>query len=260
MAEPLVAIITRTQDRPITLERAIRGVLAQTFSDWQLVLVSDAGNLPATRAVVDRHAKALAGRLHLIHRERSEGMQAASNHGIAESRSRYLVIHDDDDSWHPDFLAKSVAYLQAAGNSRRGVVTGTAIISERFQDGVFVEQRRRQMPLPSDPVPAADLRRHNRFPPIAFLFEREAAEAINNYRTDLPVLGDWDFNLRFAERFGIGIVPETLAYWHHRTKFGALSQLYANSRYARLLADHMRLQREWGQIPGLWRYLLLWRY
>jgi glycosyltransferase involved in cell wall biosynthesis len=260
VAEPLVAIITRTQDRPITLDRAVKGILAQTFTDWQLILVSDAGNLPAIRAVVDRHADALAGRLHLIHRERSEGMQAASNHGIAESRSRYLVIHDDDDSWHPEFLAKSIAYLRAAGNSRRGVVTGTAIISERYQDGVFVEQRRRRMPLPSDPVLAADLRRHNRFPPIAFLFERAAAEAIDNYRTDLPVLGDWDFNLRFAERFGIGVAPETLAYWHHRTKFGGLSELYANSRYARLLADHMRLQREWGQIPGLWRYLLVWRY
>ena len=260
MAEPLVAIITRTQDRPITLDRAVRGILAQSFTDWQLVVVSDAGNLPAIRAVAERHAKALAGRLKLIHRERSEGMQAASNHGIAESRSRYLVIHDDDDSWHPDFLARSVAYLDAASGSRRGVITGTDIISERFRDGRFVEAHRRQMPLPGDPVPAAALRRHNRFPPIAFLFERAAADAINNYRTDLPVLGDWDFNLRFAERFGIGVIPETLAYWHHRVKSGRLSQLYANSRYVKLLADHMRLQREWGQVPGLWRYLLIWRY
>src|SRR5579871_4409533 len=259
MAEPVVAIVTRTQDRPITLDRAVRGILAQTFTDWRLVVVSDAGNLPAIRTVTERHAQALSGRLHLIHRERSEGMQAASNHGIAESRSRYLVIHDDDDSWHPDFLAKSVAYLEAAGGTRRGVVTGADIISERYRDGGFVEASRRSMPLPNDPVPAAALRRHDRFPPIAFLFERAAAEAINNYRTDLPILGDWDFNLRFAERFGIGVIPETLAYWHHRKKFGGLSQLYANSRYARLLADHMRLQREWGQVPGLWRYLLIWR-
>ena len=53
MAEPLVAIITRTQDRPITLDRALRGILAQTFTDWRLVLVSDAGNLPAIRAVIE---------------------------------------------------------------------------------------------------------------------------------------------------------------------------------------------------------------
>ncbi len=260
MADPLVAIITRTQDRPITLDRALRGILAQSFSDWRLVLVSDAGNLPAIRGVTERHAGALGDRLQLIHRERSEGMQAASNHGIADSRSRYIVIHDDDDSWHPDFLAKTVAYLQKAGPSRRGVVSGTNIISERYQDGRFVEARRKTMALPGDPVSAAALRRHNRFPPIAFLYERAAGEAIGNYRTDLPVLGDWDFNRRFAERFGIGVVPEPLANWHHRTRSGAFSELYANSRYARLLADHIRLQREWGQFPGLWRYLMIWRY
>jgi len=260
VAEPLVAIITRTQDRPITLDRALRGILAQSFTDWRLVLVSDAGNLPAIRGVIERHAGALGERLQLIHRDRSEGMQAASNHGIAESRSRYIVIHDDDDSWHPGFLAKAVAYLQAVGPSRRGVVTGTDIVSERYQDGRFVEARRRTMALPADPVSAAALRRHNRFPPIAFLYERAAGEAIGNYRTDLPVLGDWDFNLRFAERFGIGVVPQTLAYWHHRTKSGGFSGLYANSRYGRLVADHIRLQREWGQMPGLWRYLMIWRY
>src|SRR5450631_3795066 len=88
MPDPRVAIITRTQDRPITLDRAIRGILGQTFTDWELVLVSDAGNLPAIHEVVARHSAALAGRYRLIHRERSEGMQAASNHGIAESRSR----------------------------------------------------------------------------------------------------------------------------------------------------------------------------
>ena len=127
MADPRVAIITRTQDRPITLDRALRGILQQTFGDWELVLVSDAGNLTAIREVVARHGDALGDRLRLIHRERSEGMQAASNHGIAESRSRYIAIHDDDDSWHPNFLARTVAYLEAAPSNQRGVVVGTEL-------------------------------------------------------------------------------------------------------------------------------------
>jgi len=105
MAEPRVAIIMRTQDRPITLDRALSGILRQSFTEWQLVLVSDAGNLVAIRETVARHADALAGRLRLIHRERSEGMQAASNHGIAESRSRYIAIHDDD-LCHIDFFER----------------------------------------------------------------------------------------------------------------------------------------------------------
>ncbi len=260
MAEPLVVIIMRTQDRPITLDRALSGILRQSFADWELVLVSDAGNLAAIRETVARRTDALAGRFRLIHRERSEGMQAASNHGIAESRSRYIAIHDDDDSWHPEFLAKTVAYLEGAAPAKRGVIVGTDIIYERFRRGRFVETRRRAMALPADPVTDAALRRHNRFPPIAFLYGRAAGEAVGHYRVDLPVLGDWDFNLRFAERFGIGVIGEALAYWHHRPRSWRLPPLYANSRYGQHLADQMRLQREWGQIPDLWRYLLLWRY
>jgi glycosyltransferase involved in cell wall biosynthesis len=260
MAEPRVAIIMRTQDRPITLDRALSGILRQSFTEWQLVLVSDAGNLVAIRETVARHADSLAGRLRLIHRERSEGMQAASNHGIAESRSRYIAIHDDDDSWHPEVLTKTVAYLEAAAPAKRGVIVGTDMVYERFRGGRLVETKRRAMPLPADPVTVAALRRHNRFPPIAFLYERAAGEAVGHYRIDLPVLGDWDFNLRFAERFGIGVIGETLAYWHHRPRSWRRPRLYANSRYGLHLADQMRLRREWGQFPDLWRYLLLWRY
>jgi glycosyltransferase involved in cell wall biosynthesis len=187
-------------------------------------------------------------------------MQAASNHGIAESRSRFIVIHDDDDSWHPEFLARTVAYLEKASPGRRGVVAGTEVITERFRDGRFVELRRQPMALPADPIDTAALRKSNRFPPIAFLFEREAAQAIGNFRHDLAVLGDWDFNLRFSRHFAIGAIGETLAHWHHRSRLGSLPRRYANSSYLQHLADQMRLQREWGQIPDLWRYLMLWRY
>jgi len=88
MAEPRVAISMRTQDRPITLDRALSGILRQSFTECNWCC-SDAGTC-GLRETVARHADALAGRLRLIHRERSEGMQAASNHGIAESRSRYI--------------------------------------------------------------------------------------------------------------------------------------------------------------------------
>lgn len=260
MADPCVAIITRTQDRPITLDRALKGILRQTFTDWELILVSDAGNLATIRDVVAHHAEALGDRLRLIHRERSEGMQAASNQGIAESRSRYIAIHDDDDSWHPNFLARTVAYLEAAAPAKRGVVVGTELIYEHFKHDELVEFRRRRMRVPADSLVPSALRRHNRFPPIAFLYERAAGETLGQYRTDLPVLGDWDFNLRFAERFGIGVIDEPLAYWHHRPKFGVSPRLYANSSYWLHLADQMRLQREWGQMPDLWRYLMVWRY
>jgi glycosyltransferase involved in cell wall biosynthesis len=260
VSEPTGAIITRTQDRPITLDRTIRDILAQRFTDWQWVVVSDAGNLESIEQVLSRYSNDLAGRHLLVQRERSEGGGAASNSGIAASRSRYIVIHDDDDTWHPEFLQKTVAFLQKGDGKFRAVATGADIVFERLGSDGILELRRRQMPPPRLPITAASVRRRNPFPPIALLYDREASEAIGHFRTSIPLLTDWDFLVRFAEQFQIGYLPEPLAYWHRRKVTEGKSRVYSNYSYRRNLAVMMELKREWGMLPPLWRYLLWWRY
>ena len=191
MTDPCVAIVTRTQNRPLTLDRTMRSILAQQFQDWQMVLVSDAGNLDSIRQVLARYADAMRGRCLLLHRETSTGMEAASNFGMSRSSSRYVVVHDDDDSWHPDFLGKAVAFLRSFGDTFQGVVTGTELVFERIDNGAIRELRREAMARPPDPLTPAALRRRNRFPPISFLYERKAGQLAGGYREDLRALGDW---------------------------------------------------------------------
>jgi glycosyltransferase involved in cell wall biosynthesis len=260
LSEPAVAIVTRTQDRPITLDRTIRDILGQSFTDWRWVLVSDAGNLPAIEQVIARHAGDLAGRYTLLHRERSEGGGAGSNSGIEGSRSRYIALHDDDDSWHPDFLKKTVGYLDNAGPNIQGVATGWEIVFERVDGQRIVETGRKSVPPPPLPITVTALRQRNRFPPIAFLYSRRASEAIGHYRTSIPMLTDWDFYVRFAERFEIGYLPQTLAYWHRRTVPRGEPRIYTNYSYRKNLNIMMQLKREWRMPQPLWRYLLWWRY
>ncbi len=260
MTRPKVAIVTRTQDRPLTLDRTIRDILDQSFTDWQWVLVSDAGNLPAIKAVVARYADRLGARYLLVERSRSEGGGAASNSGVEAGDSRYIALHDDDDTWHPDFLSRTVAYLDQAPSGVRGVVTGSDIVFEQLLEDRLVETGRKPMPLPPVPLTAELLRKRNRFPPIAFLYDRQASAEIGHYRTTIPLLTDWDFYVRFAERYGIGVIPETLAHWHRRKVARGAPRVYANYSYRRNLDVLMRLKREWGEPRPLWRYLLWWRY
>src|SRR5688572_27059131 len=96
-----VAIITRTKNRELLLGRAIQSVLAQTFADFVHVVVNDAGNVAKVEELTGQYQEKYAGRLQLIHRESSTGMEAASNAAIKASQSDYVVIHDDDDSWEP---------------------------------------------------------------------------------------------------------------------------------------------------------------
>src|SRR5215469_284754 len=170
MADPAVSIIMRTQDRPLTLDRALRSILAQRFQDWETVIVSDAGNLKVINQVVARYGDALGGRCRLLHREVSTGMEAASNFGVTHSRGRHVVLHDDDDSWHPDFLWATVGFLEASGTRYHGVIAGTELIFEHIHEDRIQELRRCHMRLPPPELGTASLRQRNCFPPIAFVY------------------------------------------------------------------------------------------
>ena len=228
MSLPAVAVVTRTKDRAVLLRRAIESVLSQGLADWVHVIVNDGGDPAPVDALVAGFQDRYAGRLQVIHNPRSLGMEAASNVGLRATDSRYVVIHDDDDSWEPDFLAATVAFLDSQGDGRvAGVITHSVRIDERIAGGQVEIERRQPY---NDWVRSITLFRMaggNMFPPISFLFRRDMLERVGYYREDLPVLGDWEFNLRFLARHDIGVLPRPLALYHHRPS--NTDPAYANS-------------------------------
>ena len=110
-----VDIIMRTKDRPIFLVRAIEDVIAQSYENWFLCIINDGGKALEVDKVVNKLAKeykSYAKQIKVIHHAKSKGMEAASNAGIKATKNELIVIHDDDDTWHPDFLKKCVEKLQ----------------------------------------------------------------------------------------------------------------------------------------------------
>lgn len=217
-----VAIITRTKNRPLLLERAFESVLNQTYTNWQMVVVNDGGEPEPVDRLAARHATRFAGRLKIIHNSISSGMEAASNKGISESESDYLIIHDDDDTWAPNFLLMSITELEKARRvlpSVRGSMCYSMQITERIEQGAVVIEdiTPYNMWLPAGVLGLYRMAEGNVFPPISFLYRREALTEIGDYRADLPVLGDWEFNLRFMARYDITVIPLGLAHYHHRT-------------------------------------------
>jgi glycosyltransferase involved in cell wall biosynthesis len=234
-----VAVITRTKDRPLLLGRAIRSVMQQTLGDLHMVVVNDGGHLAAVEEVAARYEHIIGGRLSIVHHPVSLGMEAASNAGIAAFDSRYLALLDDDDSWHPRFLEETVNAMAASGNP--GAVTATRLFVERVdgtgirllhsvtftsdthlvrtrpEGGTGIGARVAEMSA-NRPLPTSLFRllEANQFTSNAFVYERAAREVVGPYDETLPVLGDWDFNLRFLRHFDVDYVDLPLAYYHHR--------------------------------------------
>jgi hypothetical protein len=224
---PAVAVITRTRDRPLLLARAARSIAEQGYRDFAWVVVNDGGDADAARRAVDQ-AGLPSDRLVFLSHEHSVGMEAAANLGVAATAAPLLVIHDDDDSWHPDFLARTAAFLASPrGEPFGGVVTHADYVSEEIAGTRVVEHARRPFNADLESVPLAEMLVRNLFPPISFLFRRTIWQRVGGFNERLPVLGDWYFNVRFLLEADIAVLPERLARWHHRDRGG--DGAYANS-------------------------------
>ncbi len=222
-----VSIITRTKDRPVLLQRAFESVASQTFNEFQWVVVNDGGERDGVQAIVD--AAAAAGMfVTVVHNPQSLGMEAASNRGIKEAEGEFLVIHDDDDSWQPEFLQQTVSFLD--NNVEYGGVVAHALrVFEKFDGKTVQIYRKKPHNKYLTGIYLADMAETNHFPPISFLFKREIYDELGGFNEDLPVLGDWDFHLRYTYRADIGVVREPLANYHIRPAITTASGAYGNT-------------------------------
>ncbi|HTP39507.1 MAG TPA: glycosyltransferase family 2 protein [Steroidobacteraceae bacterium] len=103
---PQVSIVLPTYNRRRTLLRAVHSVIAQTFQDWELIVVDD-GSTDGSADLLD----GLDPRVQCLRRANA-GAAAARNAGLAVAAGRYLSFLDSDDEWLPHFLALTVGFLE----------------------------------------------------------------------------------------------------------------------------------------------------
>lgn len=241
-----VLIVMRTRWRQHLLARAIRSVLSQTYTDWILHVVNDGGPSSLVENEIEPYLDLLGDRLKITHRTSQHGMEAASNWAIRSTESDFIVIHDDDDRWSPDFLARMTAFLQQTG-AQAGIAR-SRIVHELWDGRTYVTQRK-EAPLPvGDLITPSDLATANRFPPISFLFRRSVIDRIGGFHESLPALGDWHFNRRIAELAPIPVLPEVLAFWHHRSALDQAPNSLAGSDHMRF-ADWVRAGQHEQPLP-----------
>jgi glycosyltransferase involved in cell wall biosynthesis len=107
---PAVSVVMPTRNRAELLKRSIASIRAQTFSDFELIVINDGST--------DHTAEVLAAigdpRLRVIHNALGGGAAAARNAGIAAARGEFLAFQDDDDFWLVQKLELQVAALRQA--------------------------------------------------------------------------------------------------------------------------------------------------
>jgi len=113
-ALPRVSVVITSYNYRAYVEDAIRSVLAQTYRNWDCVIVDDAstdGSADHIRALLEKIGDP---RLRLMARPQNGGQLAALRDGVAASDAHFVALLDSDDVWLPDFL---LAHLSAHLNA-----------------------------------------------------------------------------------------------------------------------------------------------
>jgi glycosyltransferase involved in cell wall biosynthesis len=110
-AAPAVSVILPTYNRARFLPQALASIRAQTFADWELIVVDD-GSTDDTGAIIGPLTAGLAQPVRYV-RQENQGAYGARNTGLDHARGRYAAFFDSDDTWLPHHLGDCVQALDA---------------------------------------------------------------------------------------------------------------------------------------------------
>jgi O-antigen biosynthesis protein len=197
----LVSVVIPTFDRAHLLPRAVQSVLAQSYSNLEVIIVDD-GSTDATAETVGAIADP---RVRYARHERNRGAAAARNTGIRESRGEFVAFLDSDDEWLPHKIASQMEAFRLSDLTDVGaVICGFTRVAE---DGSHTD--------------VVSYLRGNIFDEVlpyrgaqgigsALLVSRAVIDAGIVFDERLPALEDRDLFLQVTRRFAVECVPRPL--------------------------------------------------
>ena len=111
MNNNLVSIIMPTYDTGGMLAKSIDSILAQTYEDWELIIVDDHSDDAATLSILQRYER-MDDRIKVVYLTENMGAGYARNKAIELAEGRYVAFCDSDDRWFPEKLESQVAFIR----------------------------------------------------------------------------------------------------------------------------------------------------
>ena len=208
----ITAIITRTRNRPLLLERAIKSILAQTEKDYIHVILNDGGDKKEVEDILARYPD---HRRRVVHNKTSVGITRALNQAIQSVDSDLVAILDDDDTWMPERIERVTAYFESNPRLPAIAVKMDRVIEE-INDNKIKEIRRDPWYEGICQVSLYDQLLDNYLTNNCLTYRRDVYDELHGYDESLEVAEDWDFGVRLLLEYDVDFIPEVLALYHHR--------------------------------------------
>lgn len=108
----LVSVIVPVYNVEKFIEETMDCVLAQTYTDWELLLVEDCSTDSTVTLIRQYMERTRDPRIRLIRQPSNMGAARARNRGLKEAEGRYIAYLDADDLWAPEKLERELAFLK----------------------------------------------------------------------------------------------------------------------------------------------------
>ena len=192
-----VSVILPTYNRGWVLKEAIDSVLAQDFTDFELIVVDD-GSTDDTEQLLDAYDQDL-----IVLRQSNQGVSAARNRGIAAAGGRLVAFLDSDDLWLPGKLTRQVAFFNSNPAAvinqteeiwiRNGVRVNPKTRHHKFSGMIFEQSLALCLVSPS-----------------AVMIKRALFDEVGLFDEGLPACEDYDLWLRISWRYPVHLIETPL--------------------------------------------------
>ena len=108
-----VTIVTPSFNCEKYIASTIESVIAQTYEDWEMIIVDDCSS-DNTCSIIDDYAQK-DHRIHLLHQTENAGAGAARTRSMQNGTGRFVAYLDADDIWKPEKLEKQIHFMQTGG-------------------------------------------------------------------------------------------------------------------------------------------------
>lgn len=205
MSMPLVSFCCGTYNREKYVREAMDSLLAQTYAPAEIIIVDDAST-DGTLAILESYGD----RIRLIRRKVNSGIcPVTRNQAVRAARGKYVAFLDSDDKWYPEKTARQVEFMEAHPDMPLSHTYCHVMDADSKVLGV-----RHAGGLPATGFIFERLLEHCWITISSVMVRRDLFSEVGYFNPDPPYgyLGeDWEFFLRVARRYPIGLIEDVLA-------------------------------------------------
>lgn len=195
---PKVSVVIPTYNRANYLRQTIDSVLAQTYTDYEIIVLDD-GSTDNTKET----AALYKDKIKYFYQE-NRGPTAGKNSGMQKARGEYIAFLDDDDLWLPEKLAKQVEVLE---NNRElaFACSGSYVINAK---GEIIDEWKK---VTQNQETFSNLYEANFVFTLTVMVRRKCLAATGLFDESLYIVQDYDLWLRLAKRYPFAYIALPLA-------------------------------------------------